>query len=116
MKSLQYINAQINNLQTEGLRTREKKVKNRIKKQLSFLRKVRNYLESKPTEEFLNKQLLELESKLALINKGYLLWSNWQDNKEKATWSKYNKETGASKIKIQIKTISFILNEPELTH
>ena len=79
----------------------------KLKSELEFLKTVKLYLEKKPREEFVKKQLDEAEYKSKQIQDNYYSWDGPYDipDRRKA----YNSAMGLNKIKKQIKILKFIL-------
>ena len=113
---------EIRNAGIEGRKNRDVMLSNEQKKKIEraenkdgklmmFLQQVKYYLESRPSEEFLNSQLLALENKLDLINKNFKPWfdADPKNRRHEKPLAVYEKEMDVKKIKDQLKTITYIL-------
>lgn len=79
---------------------------------INFLRHVASYLNSFPSEEFIDSEIKRLEDREALINKQYPVWipsKYFATDKEKL--KEYKKEMGVPKIKVQLRALKFIINK-----
>lgn len=77
-----------------------------------FLRHVLAYLNTFPSEEFVKSEIGRLRNRLQLINDQFKEWvptQYFETDKEKL--KEYLKEMGVPKLKIQIKALTFIINE-----
>jgi hypothetical protein len=80
----------------------------RMRKRVQFLTLCKNYLESKPNLEFLEKEQERLENRLSLINEGF---DSWKINyKGKDPLKEYNKMMGVTDVKDKRRAIMFLLN------
>jgi hypothetical protein len=117
MKSIKKIEQEMNNIQVE-ISTNSKEYTetaiNRMKKRHSFLCVCKMYLESKPTDDFLEKEKERLSTRINLINAGYepdqRLIDAGLKKEEQSEHKDYNKIMGLPKIKEQLKSIQFLLS------
>jgi len=75
-----------------------------IRKRIAYLRQVLRYLESEPSESFLNAQLTKSRIQRDLIENQVRTVSSWREKKE------LKKELGYSKLLFQINNLKFILH------
>lgn len=90
------------------------KQEKRLLGRLEYLRSVERYLESKPSESYVQSERERLANLLKSIDGRFQYWLNNlapKDADPKGFRSMFNRETGYSKVKKQIKTIDFILSD-----
>lgn len=91
---------------------RDGKPYKKAQKEIPFYRDCLHYIESNPSEDFLKKEKLRLENKLALIKSGFDKWikvtqKTTYGNTEPETY--YNRIMEVSKFKGQLDVINFLL-------
>lgn len=87
----------------------------KIKKQLKlivFYRYCSIYLESKPKKEYLISEGLRIKKILSVINERYITWLNTtpEANGSKNPRSMYDTEMRVKTLKLQYKTLDFLIN------
>lgn len=118
MRTVKDIDLEIKDLDKEyNMKNKNTHTERALKKagtRREFLLFVKKYLESKPLESVVKAQLTECERKIKLIVDGFAAWKKNVYKQEVdgvdplKVWSKLNEE---AKIKKQIKTLRYILNE-----
>lgn len=80
-------------------------------KRIENLRACILYLETNPTEQFMNKQLTQLKKNVDVINSGFGAWrrNNPKDAEVSNPKSKYETMMGMKTIKAQIKNLNYLL-------
>lgn len=91
----------------EGLKTSQETA---LKKKLAFLTQMKNYLESNQTEAFLEKEKDRLIHRLNLLKGDYPSLPDVDKKTEQAAIKEYEKNLGVPLLRLQIKTLRFILN------
>jgi predicted nuclease with TOPRIM domain len=82
---------------------------NAARKRLQFLSVCKNYLETKPTEDFLLQEKERIKKRISLLEEWFPAYKGISTDQRK--WrAEYNKETGVGTLKTQLKTINFLLN------
>lgn len=113
MKNIEQVKKEIAELQKEGEELRGTKMYKRIEKKVGALYKCQLYLESNPTQEFIEKQKADLKKRLKIIAAGLSVWlrENPQEgNSTKNPKSKYNTLMGVKTIKQQLATLEYLLS------
>ena len=77
---------------------------------IEFLKTVKMYIQSEPTEAFCKKELDRLESRVTKLQGDYPVLKNCDRKTQTAKIKEYEKELGIPALKLQIKTLRFILN------
>lgn len=80
----------------------------------SFLHQLLLYVETNPSEDFLNKEKERLNKIITSLENGFDFWSKHNkptDVDAKKLRSYYNKEMGITKFKNQLKAVNTILND-----
>lgn len=112
MKIIKDLNSEINQLALENnKRETSLKVFKKNSKRIDFLRYVIRFLETNPSNEFLESERIRLLELAGKINARYSTWKRDIAPKDvdlKKWKSLFNKETGLTKINKQLKTITFI--------
>lgn len=110
MIQLTEVNSQIKEIETmfQDQGRFKKSELSRARKLVVLLRSVSLYLESNPSEDFINSMLVDLEKKLKNINDNYPKWIP-PDRSVKNIRAAYDTEMGTKKVKAQIKTLKYIL-------
>lgn len=85
-----------------------KKIFNKNNTRAKFLNLCIKYLEKKPSQEFIESEVIRLRHQLATINLGYAGWLMPAGCKNAKT--QYELEAGVPHIKYQIKTMVYLLN------
>lgn len=89
---------------------RTEKIK--INKKIQFLRHVMAYLNTFPSEDFIFSEITRLNNRRKLINDQYEAWiPSRYFEKENEKLKEYAKENGIPKLKIQLKSLKFILDK-----
>ncbi len=116
MKSIRELQQEMDNIQVEistNMKAYTEVQVNRMKKRFAFLGMCRAYLESLPTEDFLNKEKDRLNNKINLINAGYVpnqkLLDAGLNKQEQEEHKEYNKLMNMAKWKGQLKAIKFLI-------
>ncbi len=81
---------------------------NRLKKRLQFLATCKNYIESKPTEEFVKKEVTRLENKINLLTAGFIKPENIDNKTLAKIKSEYDSEMGIKKLRNQLRTLRYL--------
>jgi hypothetical protein len=85
----------------------DKKVYNKNKRELKFIREVLMYLETDPTQQFVDKQLKMIKDRSASLDSQFVY--NGKDAEErKLRYREYRKAMELPKMDRQIKTLSYI--------
>lgn len=108
MKSLNEVNKEIKDLLNIIGLVLDDREANKRRKRLQYLNIMKNYLETKPTREFLLKEKKRLQKRLEIINEGFTDWSKFNSCENPLV--EYKKLMGVKTIKEHLKSISFILN------
>ena len=116
MKSIKKIEQEMDSIQVEistnSVYYKETDI-NRMKKRYIFLKMCYMYIESSPTDDFLNKEKDRLLNKINLINAGYepnmKLIERGLKKEEQDEHKFYNKIMNVSKFKEQLKCINFLI-------
>lgn len=110
MKTLEEVKKQITDLREEAKGLGKKEAK-KICKRLGLLYSVQLYLETSPTQQFIEKQKDNLEYKVKVINDGFSTWrnNNPKDSNVNNPKSKYNSYMGLRQVREQLATINYIL-------
>lgn len=85
----------------------------RLENKIDYYNSVRRYLESKPSEESLRSEVSRIKKTLERLDDKYEYWCNnvRPKNLDFKSWrSTYNKDTGYTKLKTQLKTLEFIID------
>lgn len=114
MKTKQEVSKEISELEAKGANKKLFKPSEytALCSRVAFLRSVSNYLESEPRQEFVEKQLQDLQNKVKLIGEGFqeFLDCRPKDNKDnKQIKAEYNSQMGLNHINKQIKILNYIL-------
>lgn len=80
---------------------------NKIKKELKFIRDVLRYLETDPTESFVNKQLKMIKDRSASLDSQFV-YRGTDSEERKIKYREYRKQMELPKMDRQIKTLSYI--------
>lgn len=112
MKTLEYVQQELQDaikLGETGLSKKEAKV---CEKRIKHLYSCRLYLETNPTQEFVQKQFEDVKRKIKIINSGFHKWL--QNNQKEADGvanpkSKYNTLMGLKNLKAQLNTLDYLL-------
>lgn len=112
--NLQDVQAQINdieNMPDEKRNGLSKQERNRLIGRLAQLRIYRNYLETFPTKEFMEKEVNRLKNLLESINNGFEKWKSAgnANGKVEGQLQKYLSEMNVSHYKNQIKVLTDLL-------
>ena len=109
MKTLSEIDEQINDI--ASAKYSDEKAKKRARKQLEFLRLCRKYLETQPSEEFMQKELDSLYNRVQHLDDAcdYYIKNNPAYANEPNPIARYKKEMDYSSLSNQIKTLKFLL-------
>ncbi|MET7253441.1 hypothetical protein [Dyadobacter fermentans] len=87
------------------------------KKRIEYLNECVLYLETSPTEEFLEREVKRLEANIVYIDKQFDKWLSRQHFSAQAPHQRqkskktFEKESGIPKLRQQLKTIEFLLNK-----
>lgn len=105
--------AQIVQITKSGKDGEKQSVVNRMKKRRDFLRICMNYLESNPAEDFIKKEEGRLENRINMYMKEYTPLDEEKNSKKECTKHKnnYQKEMGIPKLRVQLKTLYFLLKD-----
>lgn len=99
------------NLSRDSHKMKRSEEKRELKK-INFLRFVASYLNSFPSEEFVNGEIKRLENRKSMINQQFTSWiPSKYFEKEKEKLKEYEKEMGIPKIRMQLRALKFIINK-----
>ncbi len=113
MKTIEQVQDTISQLEASDRRLfTHDEMKERTEQAL-FLRKIKYYLETEPTEQFVASEIKRLEDKLQVIDIGFPAWLERRQEKftksEKQWRNEYNKEMGTKNLTTQLDNLKFIL-------
>lgn len=112
MKKLKTITSELKELIKEASEEDDQKVVKKLKKRISFLRMCAMYIESKPTNEFVEGEILRINNRIELISDGFEYWASLP-REESLSGSKlltfYYKEMGVPKLRRQLQALRFLL-------
>lgn len=114
MKTKQEIQERISQLEASDPRLfKHDEMKERAE-EAAYLRSIRNYLETEPTEEFVRSEAEKLELKLNTIEDAFEVWLSKRPepySKSEKQWkAEYNKEMGVKNLNNQLDNLKFILS------
>lgn len=109
MKAIEYLQDELTELLNTNQDDFTKPQLNRIKKRIQFVRTCVMYLESNPSEDFLNKEASRLKARIGLIADSFKDYSR-PAGVRGSIRKYYDKEMGVPLLNIQLRTIKFILN------
>lgn len=122
MKTLQFIDSEIKAQQDRWQKVYEDAQKSkkeipsakltRIENKIEYLRGIKKYLESEPRQEYVEAEQKRLRDMASRIDDRFPAWCKSMAPKDAdpKTWrTMFNRETGLTKVKKQLKTIEFIL-------
>ncbi len=109
MKTITQVNLQISNAMASAESTTDKKAIKELKKRLSLLRAVLKYLETDPSEDFIQRQFLYVEKKIVQYKKMHLEAEGKLPDIRKAFIKELNKEFEITKLRKQRIVLDFIL-------
>lgn len=99
---------------TTAVKNEEKdSIVNRMKRRRDFLRVCVHYLESNPSEDFIKKEETRLENRINMYMKEYQPLDETKSSKKECTAHRveYQKEMGIPKLRIQLKTLYYLLKD-----
>lgn len=113
MKTIQEVQDKIGQLENSDRRLfTHDEMKERTDEAI-FLRQIKYYLETEPTEEFVKSEVARLEEKLRVIDEKFPAWLSRQKDQysmsEKQWRNAYNKEMGVKITSNQLDNLKFIL-------
>jgi len=82
-------------------------------KRITFLKQCIEYLSTNPSVDFIEREIARLDNKLSIIMKQQPPMTYFQENPKNTLKSFQGLELGAKKIREQLKTLNFILNEQD---
>lgn len=112
MKTLQNVKDELLVARKLSEQELSKKEKSKLEKELKHLYACQLYLESDPTQTFLEKQQKDLKHKIKIVTSGFSTWcSNNPKERDscKNPKSKYNTMMGLKNFKEQLRTIEYLL-------
>jgi hypothetical protein len=99
-------------IEVEGLRRAAKDAPftelRKIKKRIQFLEMCRLYLETKPREAFVYKQIESTKFIIETVDRRFGSWAEHRTGGNKALRRAYNSLVEINKLKAQLKTLKFI--------
>lgn len=112
MKTLEYVQQELQDAIKLGETKLSKKEAKVCEKRIKHLYSCQLYLETNPTEEFVQKQFEDVKRKIKIINSGFWQWL--QNNQKEADGganpkSKYNSMMGLKNYKAQLNTLDYLL-------
>lgn len=112
LKELQQYDSILNQPSDDAIYNNAKKETKRINKRLEFIKTIEMYLQTNPTEEFVQKEFDRLTNRLRAIrekepkypeNEAYVPY--W-----KQQVAAYNKTMGVSDVQMKLSTLKYLLN------
>lgn len=110
MKSVKSIMEEESRLRVEA-RSCGDKEKKRTLRELEFLKEIRLYLETKPTTEFLKKELERIEKTIDVNGSRFGQWAECRSGSSKDLRRQYDSFCRTGDLKRQKRSIEFLLNE-----
>lgn len=116
MKTIGKIELEINDLINDASRIGDIKKedvrrKMAIRNRIQYLRKIKAFLETNPSEGYLKKEIKRLESRKTSIENGFdSAYPSMKINDKKKAKSFYLRENGVSHINVQLETLDYILD------
>jgi hypothetical protein len=113
MKTIEAIRGIEEDLRKElstALKNKDKKASTLTMRKLEKMKTYRLYMESTPRQEYLEKVLKELQTRLAHVDEGFPAWSIGRCGDKQKLWAQYYADMGVSMIKAKIETIKFLLD------
>lgn len=110
MKTLSEVNEQISSILSENYS--DETAKKRARKELEFLRVCKKYLETQPSEEFIQRELDSVYDRVQYLDDAYddYVKNNPAYINEENPSARYRKEMDYQSLLIQIKTLKFLLS------
>lgn len=111
MKTLEYVQQELQDAIKLGETELSKKEAKLCEKRVKHLYSCQLYLETNPTEEFVQKQFEDVKRKIKIINSGFQQWL--QNNRKEADAnpkSKYHTLMGLKNYKAQLNTLDYLLS------
>lgn len=113
MKTIEAIRGIEENLRKElstALKNKDKKASTLAIRKLEKMKTYRLYLESSPRQEYLEKVLKELQTRLDHVDEGFPAWSIGRYGDRQKLWAQYYTDMGMAQIKAKIETLRFLLD------
>ncbi len=88
---------------------RDQKEINRIKKRLDFLKMCRIYLETRPSEQYIQGELTRLNNTIEILDERFPAWSAGRSGGGTELKRQYNAVTDISKLRSQVRTLEYLL-------
>jgi predicted RNase H-like nuclease (RuvC/YqgF family) len=110
MKSLKQLKDELSQLEKDGQVKMKPAEKKRLETQIRFVKMCIAYIESKPDPEYLNKEIERLKNRIEKIHSGFHSYHEPHSKYYKEAKKDYLKEMNISKVRSQIKTLSYLLN------
>lgn len=112
MKKLKTVTNELKELIREASAAKDPKIKRKLKLKIPFLRMCAMYIESNPTNEFVEGEILRINNRIELISDGFEYWASLP-REESLSGSKlltfYYKEMGVPKLRRQLQALRFLL-------
>jgi hypothetical protein len=107
------INAGVTNGNLPAYQKSIERLKSKANKQIEFYNKCILYLESKPTDEFIAKQIRSVENVIKVIDREFDYHLDNCKNQEQFIKNRSNfyKDRGIQKLNEQLKYLNFLLNK-----
>lgn len=90
------------------LSSEDKTMYGKIKRELKFIREVLRYVETEPTELFVNKQLKMMKDRAESIDRQFV-YNGSDSDERKVKYREYRKVMELPKMDRQIKTLTYIV-------
>lgn len=111
MKTVAQLRAEQQNILLAGKKfERWEKEYGQLEDKYAYLQTCIFYLQSNPSEDFLNKEKQRIENILSLIEDGFKKWEEQETDKDKATRGRYNRLMSRTAYVRQLEFINFILS------
>ena len=81
---------------------------NRLKKKIQFLNLCKKYIESSPSSEFIDKEILRLENRINLLSADFVEPENVDKKTLAKLKSAYGSEMGIPKLRVQLRTLRYL--------
>ena len=112
MKKLKTITDELKELIREASAEKDPKVKKKLKLRIPFLRMCVMYVESNPSDDFINSEIERINNRIEKISDGFEYWKTLPREKEvgdKKLLTFYYKEMGVPKLRRQLQALRFLL-------
>jgi hypothetical protein len=111
MKKLENVQQRLDVIYKVNVETLSKKEEAALRREVTKLELTKKYLETDPSEEFIQNEIYDNEREIAILENGYGKWleSTPQVKNLKNPKSKFNNELGITNKNKQITLLKFIL-------